>query len=168
MMAKMLVQLLIFMLQTLSVRAIPTQSSHLSVPVSDILSGNLSSHTDHPSYNLYTQWLDSTGSFIKQDPKAALAKFGNIVSIDCHDHLKTCLYTSQLAFADIVKSSDELERLEKAIELHQLEGDGGDELAPTKLAKRSLESKNLLASLHYKTYSDLGEDNPSAGFQHYM
>lgn len=41
-------------------------------------------------------------------------------------------------------------------------------LALRDLQKRGPNASNLLSSVHWKAYHDLGPDNPEAGYQHFM
>ncbi|KAL8649509.1 MAG: hypothetical protein Q9226_005556 [Calogaya cf. arnoldii] len=167
----------------LPVWALPTHPSKLSISVRDIVKNNLSAHEADPNFVLYTRWLETPqGSYIRSDPKAAFTKHPNVVTIDCHSDLSTCLLTSQLTFADITKSKRELDNLNSALEEQLHARDEEDPAASfarvvdkysgiakrSGLEKRGLQAKDLYSSTHLKTYHDLGEDMPAGGFQHYI
>lgn len=172
----MLLPLFIVALQCAFARATPVESQPLSIPVRDIRNGNLSAHESHPQYKLYTRWLESSfGSYIKRDPRAAFDKHDKIVSIDCLPKDNDCFFTSRVSFTDITETSDQIEQLKRALLASEAGEPGLDEALPTTLTGGGLEERwfgltanNLLSTTHYKTYSDLGEDNSNAGFQHYI
>lgn len=148
----------------------PAQNTVLSIPVRDIIAKDFSAHEAHPSFQIYTRWLETPhGSYIQRDPQAAFAKHSNVVKIDCHADLDDCLLTSELSFADITKSKRELEDLKSNLEAQILarEEDVSSPLLSRTIEKRASEG-NYLFKTHYKTYHDLGPENPSAGFQHYI
>lgn len=181
--SKMLLPLLAVLLPCSSVWAHPTEPSVLSIPVRDIINTNLAAHEAHPNFKLYTRWLETPqGSYIRRDPKAAFAKHSNIVAIDCHSDTATCLLTSRVPFADITKSKRDLDSLNSVLE-EQLQARDAEEPAAlfarvvekhsgvgkrSDLEKRSGNANTLYSSTHLKTYHDLGGDNPSGGFQHYI
>lgn len=180
---KMLLPLLTALLPFSSVWSLPTKPSILSIPVRDIIRNDLSAYEAHPNFKLYSLWLETPpGSYIGRDPKAAFTKHSNIIAIDCHSDLATCLLTSRVPFADITKSKRELDRLNGILE-EQLQA--RDEEDPAALFARVVEehsnvekrsslekryglANTLYSSTHIKTYHDLGEENPVAGFQHYI
>lgn len=167
---KMLLPLLTALLQFSSVSAAPTEPSKLSIPVHDIIRKDLSAHEAHPNFKLYTRWLGTPeGAYIRRDPKAAFTKYSNIVTIDCHADLETCLLTSRVSFADITNSKRELDELNNALGAQLEARDEGD---PAALVLRQLEKRageeTLYSSTHLKTYHDMGPDDPKAGFQHYI
>lgn len=99
---KMLFPLLALLLPLRSVCAAPTQPSVLSIPVRDIVAGNLSHHEPHLSFKLYARWLETRhGSYVARDPKAAFEKHSNIISVDCHSDREDCFFTSKRSFTDI-------------------------------------------------------------------
>ena len=179
---KMLLSFLTAFLPFSSVWAHPTEPSVLSIPVRDIINDDLSAHETHPNFQLYSRWLETTqGSYIRRDPKAAFTKHSNIAAIDCHSDTKTCLLTSRVPFADITRSKRDLDSLNSMLE-EQLQA--RDEEDPAALFARVVEkhsnvekrfdlqkragTNTLYSSVHLKTYHDLGEDNPRAGYQHYI
>lgn len=170
----MLFPLLVVLLKISSVWAAPTDPSVLSIPVRDIIKGDLSAHEAHPNFELYTRWLETTqGSYIRRDPKAAFTKYPRIASVDCRSDDATCLFTSRVLFTDITKSKTDLDRLNSALAEQLQARDSEATEAPAALAVRALQKRSgfaatLYASLHYKTYHNLGPDNPVDGFQHFI
>ncbi|KAH3919234.1 hypothetical protein HBH56_030490 [Parastagonospora nodorum] len=148
------------------------ESSVLSIPIRDIIAGEFSAHEAHPSFQLYTRWLETPhGSYIRRDPKAAFAKHPNVARVDCHSDLGECLLTSELSFADITKSKRELNELKINLEaqIQARHEDSSSAVLPQILDKRGpFGSSNYLITTHHKTYHDLGPENPSAGYQHYI
>jgi hypothetical protein len=167
------------LLQIPSVWAAPMEPSVLSIPVRDIIKGDLSAHETHPNFELYTRWLETTqGSYIRRDPKAAFTKYPRVASVDCRSHDATCLFTSRALFTDITKSKRDLDRLNSALAEQLQARDSEYTEAPAALALRALQKRSgflgfpgyaatLYASLHYKTYHNLGPDDLVSGFQHY-
>jgi hypothetical protein len=153
-----------------SVWAAPAEKSVLSIPIRDIIARDFSTHEAHPSFQLYTRWLETPhGSYIRRDPKAAFAKHPSVATVDCHSDLGDCLLTSELSFADITKSKRELDDLKNNLkaQIQARDEDVSSAVLPRTIEKRDSAS-NYLFTTHYKTYHDLGPDNPSAGFQHYI
>ncbi|KAH8696168.1 hypothetical protein BGW36DRAFT_408118 [Talaromyces proteolyticus] len=170
----MLFPLLAVLLQISSVWAAPMEPSVLAIPVRDIIEGDLSAHEAHPNFELYTRWLETTqGSYIRRDPKAAFTKYSRIASVDCRSHDATCFFTSRVPFTDITESKRDLDLLNSALAEQLQARDSEVTESPAALALRALQKRSgfaatLYASLHYKTYHNLGPDNPVAGFQHYI
>jgi hypothetical protein len=166
----MLSLLFIALFQLDSAWAAPAEKSVLSIPVRDIVARDFSAHEAHPSFKLYTRWLETPqGSYIGRNPEAAFAKHPNVARVDCHSDLGDCLLTSELSFADITKSKRELNDLKSNLEaqIQARDEDVSSAVLPRTIKKRAFASDYLFTT-HYKTYHDLGPENPSAGYQHYI
>lgn len=179
----MLFSLSLALLPFSCVWARPKEPLTLSIPVDDIIKKDLSAHHSHPNFPLYTRWLESPiGSYVQRDPKAAFKKHAGIATIDCYSETETCLLTSRVAFSDLVKTDQEVDSLTSALEAELQARDGEKDPATlfarevekhSAIGKRShlikrTDTRNLLTSTHLKTYHDLGPNNPSAGYQHYI
>ena len=106
---------------------------------------------------------------MRRDPKAAFTKHSNIAAIDCYSHTASCLITSRVSFAEITSSKRDLDSLNSVLEeqLQARDEEESSHLFARVVEKRSGQANTLYSSTHLKTYHDV-EDNPSAGFQHYI
>lgn len=134
-------------LQSFAALAAPSSPDPLSVPVDDIVSGNLARHEEHHYFDVYKRWLESPiGSHMKRDADAFLEEHPSIAFVECHQGDANCFLVSRTSLPPRM--------------VH--------ELSEPSIEKRD-SNRDRFISTHLKTYEDNDEElSYPMGHEHYL